>query len=132
MANLNLYLFIFINDVCRYAFVYHFGENGWSWGAVLPGSLLCQPHLVTLGAQWSLWVTVGRHGSHRWKGQVPAANPAARWDAAKRTCGWLVGLCLFPIDTCPAGLLRQVAEWPVSANKHTLLNVTRRRRLVLG
>lgn len=53
---LNLYLVILINNVCRNAFVYHFGEDGWSWGAVLIGSLLCQPHLVTLGAQWSLWV----------------------------------------------------------------------------
>lgn len=50
-----VYLFIFINNVCRDAFVNHFGENGWSWVAILSGSLLCQPHLVTLGAQWSLW-----------------------------------------------------------------------------
>lgn len=54
-----VYLFIFINNVCGYAFVYHFGENGWSWGAILLGSLLCQPHLVTLGAQWPLWVRDG-------------------------------------------------------------------------
>lgn len=50
-----VYLFIFINNVCRDAFVNHFGENGWSWAAIVLGSLLCQPHLVTLGAQWSLW-----------------------------------------------------------------------------
>lgn len=55
-----MYLLIFINDVCRDAFVNHFGENGWSWVAVLLGSLLCQSHLIALGAQRSmgkfLWV----------------------------------------------------------------------------
>lgn len=52
-----VYLLVFINNVCRDAFVNHFGEDGWSWVAILLASLLCQPHLVTLGAQWSLWVS---------------------------------------------------------------------------
>lgn len=49
-----MYLLIFINNVSRDAFVNHFGENGWSWVAVLLGSLLCQSHLIALGAQRSL------------------------------------------------------------------------------
>lgn len=51
-----VYLLIFIYNICGDAFVYHFGEYGWSWGAVLLAGLLCQPHLVTFAAQWSLWV----------------------------------------------------------------------------
>lgn len=51
------YLLIFINDICRDTFINHFGEDGWSWGAILLAGLLCQTHLVPFGAQWSLWVT---------------------------------------------------------------------------
>lgn len=63
---LRLYLFILINDICRDAFVDHFGEDGWSWGAVLLAGFLCQPHLVTFGAQGSLGVNNG-HASHMGK-----------------------------------------------------------------
>lgn len=49
-----MYLLVFIDDVCRNALVNHFGENGWSCVAVLLGSLLCQFHLIALGAQPSL------------------------------------------------------------------------------
>lgn len=54
VLKLFVYLLIFINDICRDAFVNHFGEDGWGWGAILLAGLLCQPHLVTFGAQGSL------------------------------------------------------------------------------
>lgn len=64
-----MYLLIFVNDVCRDAFVNHFGENGWNWVAVLLRSLLCQPHLIALGAQPSLgvclWVNTHTGDMHR-------------------------------------------------------------------
>lgn len=45
------YLLIFINNVCGDAFVNHFGEDRRGWVAVLLGGLLCQFHLIALGAQ---------------------------------------------------------------------------------
>lgn len=64
-----MYLLIFIDDVCRDAFVNHFGENGWSWVTILLKSLLCQSHLVALGAQWSLggflWVNTQTGDMHK-------------------------------------------------------------------
>lgn len=51
-----VYLLVLKDDICWDAFVNHFGEDGRSWGAVPPAGLLCQPHLVALGAQWSLQV----------------------------------------------------------------------------
>ena len=53
----DVYLLIFIYNICRDASVNHFGEDGWSRGAVPPAGLLRQAHLLTLGAQWSLRVS---------------------------------------------------------------------------
>lgn len=57
LKTLLVYLVIFINNIRRDAFVNHFREDGRSRGAILPAGLLCQLHLVTFGAQWSLRVS---------------------------------------------------------------------------
>lgn len=51
-----VYLVVFINNICRDAFIDHFGEDCRSWGAVLLAGLLCQFHLITSGAERSLQV----------------------------------------------------------------------------
>lgn len=57
LKTLLVYLVIFINNIRRDAFVNHFREDGRSRGAILLAGLLCQLHLVTFGAQWSLRVS---------------------------------------------------------------------------
>lgn len=45
------YLLVFIYNVCRDAFVNHFGEDRRARVTILLGSLLCQFHLIAVGTQ---------------------------------------------------------------------------------